>query len=561
MEALEVKDSLARNWLAALCICSGRCVAEASGAAESKKWSDRFTQSVLEWLEVPEADHQDLQDMPYGEAANDMLLLMLRCRRDDEEAQGQKDGSTPSFSLQIANDPESLYSGLVLTCLGLADLLEAGDLEEIEDQKRDGRQLRPFEYDARSRAAAFVISDWLDMPPQFVGVYESKIASSLEQAADKAKLGYAGARALESEKQRKWGWRKYLATGAGVAVAGTLVGVTAGLAAPLMVAGMGAVGIGGLGFLATTGGAAMVGSLLGVAGGGVIGRRFNTRLRGLREFYFTQLSLGPAASAESKTHSLHATMFVPGFLEAAASASPFAPVRDVLGLDLGDAYTLYFETKELVALQGSFVDFVRNTARNAAVSAVLAKTVLGGLLGAFTWPLAILKFGQLIDSPWAVATERARRAGNLLADVLESRAHGTRPVTLVGYSLGALTIFACLNELHRRKAFGIVETAVLLGMPVDSTNVSSWTACCQCVSHRIIIGYSKNDWVLAFLFRASSLCAQLAGLSGVDASKIFADKPLARRKLMNIDLSSIIVEHSNYLENLDDVMLEVSRYL
>ncbi|KAJ1820039.1 hypothetical protein LPJ56_001446 [Coemansia sp. RSA 2599] len=558
METLEIKDSLARNWLAALCICSGRCVAEASGAAESKKWSDRFTQSVLEWLAVPEPDRLDLRNMPYGEAANDMLLLMLRCRRSDEEA-ADKGASKPSVSLQIANDPESLYSGLVLTCLGLGDI-EACDLN-IKGQKNDGQQLRPFEYDARSRAAAFVISDWLDMPPQFVGTYESRIAISLEQAADKAKLGDAGARALESEKQRKWGWRKYLATGAGVAVAGTLVGVTAGLAAPLMVAGMGAVGIGGLGFLATTGGAAMVGSLLGVAGGGVIGRRFNTRLRGLREFYFTQLPLQSPAPEDVHAHSLHATMFVPGFLDAAASASPFAPVRDVMGLDLGDAYTLYFETKELIALQSAFADFVRNTAKSAAVSALLTKTVLGGLLGAFAWPLAILKFGQLIDSPWSVGIERARRAGNLLADVLENHAHGTRPVTLVGYSLGALAIFTCLTELHRRKAFGIVETAVLLGMPVDSTNTSSWTACCQCVSRRIIIGYSNNDWVLAFLFRASSLCTQLAGLSGVDGSKMFADKPLARRKLVNVDLSGIITEHSDYLGKLDDVMLEVSRFI
>ncbi|KAJ1725372.1 Transmembrane and coiled-coil domain-containing protein 4 [Coemansia erecta] len=495
--------------------------------------------------------------MPYGEAANDMLLLMLRCMRADEEI-AEKDKSKTSASLQISGDPESLYSGLLLTCIGLCEQ-DIQDLD-IEDQGKDSSHLRPLEYDSRSRAAAFVIGDWLEMPPQFVGVYEARIASGLEHAADRSRLGDAGARALDQEKQRKWGWRKYLATGAGVAVAGTLVGVTAGLAAPLMVAGMGAVGIGGLGFLATSGGAAMVGSLLGAAGGGVIGKRFNTRLRGLREFYFTQLPLA-LNPGEPRSHCLHATMFVPGFLEAAAATSPFAPVRGVMGLDLGDAYTLYFETRELAALQTAFADFVRSSAKSAAVTAVLAQTVLGGLLGAFTWPLAILKLGQLIDSPWSVGIERAKRAGKMLAEVLESRAHGARPVTLVGYSLGALVIFTCLQELHRRKAYGIVETAVLLGMPVDSTDIESWNACCQCVSRRIVVGFSKSDWVLAFLFRASSFCASLSGLSGVDTSRVFAAKPLARRKVVNLDLSDVVSQHNDYLDKLDDVMLEVSRLL
>ncbi|KAJ2726708.1 Transmembrane and coiled-coil domain-containing protein 4 [Coemansia sp. Benny D115] len=558
MESLELTKSLERHWLAALCICSARCVMAASGGSASQKWSSRFAQSVLEWMEVPTDDRPDLLNLPDGDAANDMLLLMLRCQRSDQEAVDAH--KPPSQSLQVASDPDKLFYGLVLTCLGLNDeQLEA--IEEGTKGHKPGKSaLRPFEYDARSRATAFAISEWLDMPCQFVSAYEARIASGLERAADRARLGDASTRALDDEKSRKWGWRRYLATGAGVAVAGTLVGVTAGLAAPLMAAGMGAVGIGGLGFLATTGGAAMVGSLLGVAGGGLIGQRFNTRLRGLREFYFTQLVLQPPSIA-SETHHLHATMLVPGFLKAAASASPFAPARDVLGLDLGDAYTLYFETRELAALEDAFADFVSSSAKGAAMSVVLAQTALGGLLGAFTWPLAVLKLGQLIDSPWAVGLERARRAGRLLADVLESQAHGKRPVHLVGYSLGALVIFTCLQELHRRNAFGLVETAVLLGMPASSTDQEAWSACCQCVARRVVVGYSDKDWVLAFLFRASSLCASLAGLEGVNAEKLFPDQPLVRRKVVNLNLGSIVTQHEDYLTKMDDILLEVSRLI
>ncbi|KAJ2864911.1 Transmembrane and coiled-coil domain-containing protein 4 [Coemansia aciculifera] len=506
----------------------------------------------------------DLRAMPFGDAANDMILLMLRCKRADEAA-AEQGRATTGVSLEVASDPEKLYSGLVLTCLGVSDRqlesLEAAEasIDLKATASTGGRTLCPFAYDARSRAAAFVVGDWLDMPKQFVSTYEARIARGLERAVDKAILGDASAKALHDEKKRKWGWQRYLTAGAGVAVAGTLVGVTAGLAAPLMAAGMGAIGIGGLGFLATTGGSAMIGSLLGIAGGGLIGKRFNTRMRGLREFYFTRLLLS-TDNSDSQTHHLHATILVPGFLDGSASGSPFAPIATVLGLDLGDAYTLYYETKELIALQSAFTNFVSNTAKSTAISLILKQTLLSGLIGAFAWPLTILKLGQLIDTPWAVGLERAKRAGKMLADVLVNRAHGNRPVTLIGYSLGALTIFTCLQELHRRKSFGVVEVAVLLGMPADATANDAWLAACQCVSRRVIIGYSTSDWILAFLFRASALCANLTGLTGLDVDTIFHKQPLMRRKLISLDLGGTVAQHSDYLEKIDDIMLEVSRH-
>ncbi|KAJ1957505.1 Transmembrane and coiled-coil domain-containing protein 4 [Linderina pennispora] len=517
----------------------------------------------MAWLQVPEPDRQDLATLPYGESANDMILHMLRCKRADEEAVEKDKKATPSASLAIATTPDTLYSGLILTCLGISD----NQLQVLGEQAQEDAQetaqkgmLRPFEYDSRSRAVAFVISEWLDMPRQFINTYERKLSQELEQAVtDSMKLENAGATALETEKNRKWGWKKYLATGAGVAIAGTLVGVTAGLAAPLIVAGLGAVGVGGLGFLATAGGAAMVGSLLGVAGGGLVGKRFNTRLRGLHEFYFMQLR----AVNRDATHSgaLHATIFVPGFLQAGATRSPFAPIGDVMGLDVGDAYTLYFETKELMELENAVSQFVENTAKGAATTLVLQQTVLHVLVGAFTWPLAILKVSQIIDTPWSVGLVRAKRAGKMMAEVLQKRAHGNRPVTLVGYSLGALAIFTCLQELHKHKAHGIVDTVVLLGMPADGSDKKAWSACCHAVARRVIVGYSNKDWILAFLLRASSFCTHLAGLTGVDSEKLFPDNKLVQRKITNVDLSGIVARHLDYLYSIDDIMLEMSRVL
>ena len=47
------------------------------------------------------------------------------------------------------------------------------------------------------------------------------------------------------------------------------------------------------------------------------------------------------------------------------------------------------------------------------------------------------------------------------ADVLIRRTHGRRPVTLLGYSMGARVIDFCLKELAARNAAGIVEDGAL----------------------------------------------------------------------------------------------------
>ncbi|ORX72201.1 DUF726-domain-containing protein [Linderina pennispora] len=432
-----------------------------------------FTQSVMAWLQVPGPDRQDLVTLPYGESANDMILHMLRA------------------SLAIATTPDTLYSGLILTCLGISN----NQLQVLGEQAQEGAQETAQK--GMSRAVAFVISEKLE-----------------QVVTDSMKLENAGATALETEKKRKWGWKKYLATGAGVAIAGTLVGVTAGI-----------------GSSPDPGGAAMVGSLLG---------RFNTRLRGLHEFYFMQLR---AVNGDA-THSgaLHATIFVPGFLQAGATRSPFAPIGDVMGLDVGDAYTLYFETKELMELENAVSQFVENTAKGAATTLVLQQTVLHVLVGAFTWPLAILKVSQIIDTPWSVGLVRARRAGKMMAEVLQKRAHGNRPVTLVGYSLGALAIFTCLQELHKHKAHGIVDTVVLLGMPADGSDKKAWSACCHAVARRVIVGYSNKDWILAFLLRCQ------LGSTPEKLSQMWI-------------CLAIVARHLDYLYSIDDIMLEMSRVL
>ena len=92
-----------------------------------------------------------------------------------------------------------------------------------------------------------------------------------------------------------------------------------------------------------------------------------------------------------------------------------------------------------------------------------------------------------------------------MADILLSRQQGQRPVSLIGYSLGARVIFFCLEELASRKdSEGIVENVVLLGAPVSAAP-ERWAKILPIVSGKIINGYCHEDWLLKFLYRTSTL--------------------------------------------------------
>ena len=68
----------------------------------------------------------------------------------------------------------------------------------------------------------------------------------------------------------------------------------------------------------------------------------------------------------------------------------------------------------------------------------------------------------MLDNPFAIARNRSTKAGKVLADAIINKVQGERPVTLIGYSLGARVIYSCLVELAEQNAFGLVESAILI---------------------------------------------------------------------------------------------------
>lgn len=132
--------------------------------------------------------------------------------------------------------------------------------------------------------------------------------------------------------------------------------------------------------------------------------------------------------------------------------------------------------------------------------------------------------------------DRARLAGRVLADVLIHRNLGVRPITLIGFSLGARVIFYALLELAKQKAFGIVQDVFLLGATL-TVSTKTWFEARSVVSGRFVNAYAKNDWVLNYLFRATS-----GGIGTVAGLRPIQGIP----GLENVDVTDKIAGHMSY---------------
>ena len=148
----------------------------------------------------------------------------------------------------------------------------------------------------------------------------------------------------------------------------------------------------------------------------------------------------------------------------------------------------------------------------------------------------LTKLGYLIDNPWSNALDRARSAGRVLADVLIHRHLGVRPITLIGFSLGARVIFYALLELAKQKQFGIVQDVFLLGATLTVTQ-TMWCETRSVVSGRYVNAFAKNDWVLNYLFRATS-----GGVGAVAGLRPIEGVP----GIENVNVTDKIAGHMSY---------------
>ncbi|KAF7971035.1 hypothetical protein HWV62_22239, partial [Athelia sp. TMB] len=381
-------------------------------------------------------------------------------------------------------------------------------------------------YDARSRVllenvAAKLGLGWLD-----VVKFESRVTEALEIQESVEKLD---SQDVLDGRQKSAKKKRYVMMGLATLGGGLVIGLSAGLLAPVIGVGLGAafttIGIGGTtGFLAGAGGAAVITTGGILTGSGIAARGMANRTRQVRTFEILPLHNNKRVSC---------ILTVPGFMTGMEDdvRLPFS----VLDPIVGDVFSVLWEP-EMIRETGSALKILTGEVLTQLGQTVLHATLAASLMTALSWPIILTKLGYLIDNPWNNALDRARATGGVLADVLMQRHLGVRPITLIGFSLGSRVIFYALLELAKHKAFGIVQDVILLGSTLTAST-STWCEARSVVSGRFINGYARNDWVLNYLFRATS-----GGVGTVAGLRPITNVP----GLENVDVTDKIAGHMSY---------------
>ncbi|KAF1932119.1 DUF726-domain-containing protein [Didymella exigua CBS 183.55] len=367
-------------------------------------------------------------------------------------------------------------------------------------------------YDSRSRELFEVVGKHLSVDWLEICRFEKRVTDALEMQEEANKENWNEDEHMESRRKRAL--RKRLAfMGLATVGGGLVIGLSAGLLAPVIGAGLAAgfttIGVAGTsGFLAGAGGTAVITSIAVTTGGTVGVRAMNRRTGAVKTFEYRPLH-------NNKRTNLIITLA--GWMSGKADdvRLPYSTVDPVMG----DIYSVLWEP-EMLRSMGDTINILATEALTQGLQQVLGSTLLTALMSAMTLPLALTKLSYLIDNPWSVSQARADMAGLILADSIIDRNLGTRPITLVGFSLGARVIYAALKELQTRGAFGLVQNVYVFGTPVVA-NTEEYIKIRSVVPGRFVNGYATNDWILGYLFRATGGgVARVAGLAPVELPTI-----------------------------------------
>lgn len=412
------------------------------------------------------------------------------------------------------------------------------------------------QYTAYTRLLLLHIASSLHLPLRTLAEDEVRVGKSLSQITKDIPADEVVQKKIEEGKSTKK-WKVGLASLAGAAV----IGITGGLAAPLVAAGIGTV-LGGIGLSgsATAGilgvmaeNGLLVGALFGIYGARASGKAMEQYTKDIDDFAFIPLrgSIGEdleIGKVEPDTRRLRVVVGISGWLDEENDVTN--PWR-VLG-EQNEVYGLKYEVESLLKMGTALETVLRSTSWPAARQEIIARTskqpaktrsrpgadlrfpALDGLRNGI-WPSGLLKISKIIDNAWSVVMVRADKAGAVLADLIMNKAQGERGVTLIGYSTGARVIYSCLMCLAERRAFGLVENAVLMGTPAPSGE-QVWCSMKSIVSGRLVNVFSENDCLLGFLYRTSSIGFGVSGLERIDGVD----------GVENVDVSAKISGHMRY---------------
>ncbi|KAK4952316.1 hypothetical protein LTR10_009122 [Elasticomyces elasticus] len=404
-------------------------------------------------------------------------------------------------------------------------------------------------YDARSRTLLERVGAALSVEWQEICRFEKRVTDALEmqEQADKENWNEEDHMAARRKRARN---KRLMVMGLCTVGGGLVIGLSAGMLAPVIGAGLAAgftgIGVAGTGsVLGGTGAAALIGTTGSFIGGTIGLRGADRRMGAVSTFEYRPLF-------NNKRVNLIVT--VSGWMAGKVDdvRLPFSTVDPVMG----DIYSVNWEP-EMLQSTGQTIQILGTEALTQTIQQILGATFLATLMAGLSLPIVLTKLAYLIDNPWTVSLARADATGLILADSLVDRNLGVRPITLVGFSLGSRVIFSCLRELAKRGALGLVQNVYLFGSPVVVKR-EEWTRARTVVSGRFVNGYAVGDWILAYLFRATAGgVMRVAGLNtveipGIENVNVTEDVPghMAYRGMMPTLLHRVgwVVESEEFTE-------------
>ena len=543
--------------------------------------------------------------------------------------------------------------------------------------------IKQGKYDSFSRSffrtlTKYLGLDWIDVLENVEIPFIETLAPIQDPTAQQGqdhlrKLEELERRKVDDVIEKKRRKKRIVYTTAAAFGGGAIIGLTTGLAAPLVGAGIGAVlatmkvASGAAAFFSSVGGTALITSGGVLTGTSLGGRSMEMRTRDVEYFKFVPVGgrgastiicisgwlnikegkgkdVPTATSTRSRSHTSSSVLTdnlsknceKDTASDSASIKTAGTPEKHIRAVSEPDRNIKIAETElteELIAkgeqelltpfmgmspVNGEQVNFVFDphilkTLGDAlkmfaselisfSANQLLAQTILSTLMSGLTWPMWVAKLGYLVDNPWSNGLDRSKKAGKILADNIKSN---NRSVSLVGYSLGARTIYYCLLELAQKGILGLVEDVFLFGAPIlipsnkaafenrDNANLDpnkcqdfcvnpdlegsespnrtkeldEWRMVLSVVSGRFVNAFSRTDWVLGFLFRGSVAGMwDVAGLRPllvdsmmdirkvedydhgkyISASKDNAAGPEPITLIENIDITSKIVGHMSY---------------
>lgn len=332
-----------------------------------------------------------------GEVLNSHEEEEARVKHDEEAAKKEQNHEKAASSPPMKFDSPPRYDKTVNDAMRSLYPPIENSLRELPEAKRTLIMhsvllllLSLEHYHAESRVLLLRLSTSLDLPIDILGLDESKVARGLLAAAENMSADEETKKKAEENKtSRKW--KVGLATVAGAA----LIGVTGGLAAPLLAAGVGTV-MGGIGLAGTAtagylgalaGSGVLVGGLFGAYGGRMTSKMMDEYAREIQDFGFEPVRTHHRPrKIEKEYRRLRVAIGISGWL---TKQEEVVEPWKVVGVQL-ESFALRWELEALMNLGNSMTTLVTSAAWSYAKTEIIKRTLLGALYAGL-WPLAILK--------------------------------------------------------------------------------------------------------------------------------------------------------------------------